>query len=101
MLAITLAHEGDRLSLGLDTFLARFLKHAPAEENEVEAYALLAQLYERHGIPESAAEIYVKLSVVRPSYAEAAQRLRASLAPATAERSVVAARAVSGFQRRM
>jgi hypothetical protein len=85
VLAITLAHELDQVSLALDNFLSRFLRHGPEGEHEVEAFEKVARLYAQHGLLENAAEVYGKLSVLRPQYAELAERLSASLTPAAAE----------------
>ena len=84
-LAIVTADELDRVSLALDSFLSRFVRHAPEGESEIAAFERLARLYERNGMVENAAEVYRKLSIVRPVYAETAQRLSASLLPAATE----------------
>jgi serine/threonine-protein kinase len=85
VLAIGLAHERAEISLPLENMLARFLRESPEAEREVEALVRLAEMYERQGFPENAAEIFKRLSIHRPEYAEAAARLGRSFLPAESE----------------
>jgi len=82
LFAVALAQAQDHLTLALDSFIAAFLRSAPADEGEVETLEVLARLYERHGFPENAAEIARKLTPYRPEYRETADRLEASFPPA-------------------
>jgi hypothetical protein len=85
VLAVTLASGEDRLSLALENLLARFLRNAPQDELEVEALKVLAQLYERHGFTENAAEALGKLASVHPAYADEARRLAGLVGPSATE----------------
>ncbi len=99
LLAITLADQRDELTLAFDNALAHFIRGAPANDAEAEALDLLARLYERHGFPENAAEILVKLSGRHPDYGAAALRLSphlASPAAALTELPPLPSRAPSG-----
>jgi len=85
VMAVRLARDQNRPSLALENLIARFLKTAPEDDAEVETLEYLAELYERHGFTENAAEAVRKLAARRPGYAETAHGLSVPVAPPPAE----------------
>ncbi len=89
--AIRLADELDHLDLRMDTFLGAFVSSGPQDEEELEAFYRLGQLYLRQGFPENAEEAFQKIEARQPGYRdvsglvqqqreETARRTRESLA---------------------
>lgn len=79
--AIGLAAEHGRLSLALESLLARFLRDGPKNDAEAASLDRLARLYEANGFPENAAEVLRKLAAFRAPSPEAVDRLRGLVAP--------------------
>jgi serine/threonine-protein kinase len=64
-----------------ENLLAAFVRGGPQGDEEAAVFRALAQLYERHRIPENAVEVLEKLVAARPGDAEALAEL-AALRPA-------------------
>jgi serine/threonine-protein kinase len=77
-LAVALADELDRLTLGLDNLVAGFVRRGPENAGEADAFECLAGLYERHGFAENARETAAKLLAYAPEHS-GARRLLARL----------------------
>jgi len=66
--AIRLADELDHLDLRMDTFLGGFVSSGPQDQEELEAFYVLGQLYLRQGFPENAEEAFRKIEARQPGY---------------------------------
>src|SRR5207237_157271 len=69
--------ERDVRGFQLEHMLTAFVRTGPQDEAELEAFYLLARLYERHDFLENAKEALEKLVQRAPNHRDAAQRLAA------------------------
>ncbi|HVO32123.1 MAG TPA: serine/threonine-protein kinase, partial [bacterium] len=75
--AARLASETGALGFRVETFLFPFTSSAPEDASEVEAFYLLARVYEKNDLPAPAMELYRKVVTHAPGFRDAQARLAA------------------------
>jgi eukaryotic-like serine/threonine-protein kinase len=68
--------RGATLTMGVDRFLAGFIRRGPGDDATADAFYALAAVYAKHALPENALEVLERLCAQRPEYKDAAQKRR-------------------------
>jgi hypothetical protein len=68
--------RGAKLTMGVDRFLAGFIRRGPGDDATADAFYALAAVYAKHALPENALEVLERLCAKRPDYKDAARQRR-------------------------
>jgi serine/threonine-protein kinase len=68
--------RGATLTMGIDRFLAGFIRRGPGDDATADAFYALAAVYAKHALPENALEVLERLCAQRPDYKDAARQRR-------------------------
>jgi len=68
--------RGAKLTMGVDRFLAGFIRRGPGDDATADAFYALAAVYAKHALPENALEVLERLCAQRPDYKDAARQRR-------------------------
>lgn len=68
--------RGASLTMGVDRFLASFIRRGPGDDATADAFFALAAVYAKHHLPENALEVLERLSAARPDHQDAATQRR-------------------------
>ena len=74
-MAVRLATNLNLLDFRFEHFVGAYVRSGPRNDAELQAFDLLANLYETHGFPENAREVVQKLLAVQPSFPGGRERL--------------------------
>lgn len=68
--------RGAKLTMGVDRFLASFIRRGPDDDAAADAFYALAAVYAKHALPENALEVLERLCAQRPDNKDAARQRR-------------------------
>ena len=68
--------RGAKLTMGVDRFLAGFIRRGPGDTATADAFYALAAVYAKHSLPENALEVLERLCAQRPDHKDALRQRR-------------------------
>jgi serine/threonine-protein kinase len=68
--------RGAKLTMGVDRFLAGFIRRGPGDTATADAFYALAAVYAKHALPENALEVLERLCAQRPDHKDAVRQRR-------------------------
>jgi serine/threonine-protein kinase len=75
--AVSVARELATVNVRMESFLSSYISSGPQNDEELESFYLLGQLYAGKDFPENAEEVYKKILEQDPRYRDVPQRLEA------------------------